>query len=126
MMATGSIGGVLRDLRSRMGGIGTALVSRSGRVLFADLPGGVFAETFAFVRASTLGAATAADGELNLVGPERIVIEGRDSTTVIVPSRDDALLVAVVGGSAESETALSEVAKFADFLKGGPGSSATV
>ena len=37
MIATESVAAVLTDLKSRIGGIATALVSRNGLVLFADL-----------------------------------------------------------------------------------------
>lgn len=118
MMATESVGEVLRDLKGRIGGIAAALVSRNGLVLFADLPEGAFAETFAVMWATVLGAATTANGELDRAKPERIVIEGRDSTAILVGSGENALLVAVVDGSADTERAISETTKFADLLKG--------
>jgi len=42
MMATGNVGAVVKDLKTRIGGIATALVSRDGLVLYADVPTGVY------------------------------------------------------------------------------------
>lgn len=120
MMATASVGAVLRDLKTRVAGIATVLVSRNGVVLFADLPENVISETFSIMCATIFGAATTANSELNRARPERILIEGRDSKAIIVGSGANALLVAVVDGSADSERTFSEAAKFADLLRSLP------
>ncbi len=117
MMATGNVGAVIKDLKARIGGIATALVSRDGLVLYADVPAGVYTETFAIMCATILGAAATANTELNRSPPERIVIEGNDSKTIIVGSGKKALLVAVVDQTADISKVLGEVAKVADLLK---------
>lgn len=120
MMATGSVHALLRDLKTRVGGVAAALVARNGIVLFADLPDGVFAETFAVMCATIVGAATTANRELHRAGPERVVIEGRDATTVIVGSGESALLIVVVDGWSDLEAVISETAKFAHFVEAVP------
>jgi predicted regulator of Ras-like GTPase activity (Roadblock/LC7/MglB family) len=117
MMATGNVGAVIKDLKTRIGGLATALVSRDGLVLYADVPSGVYTETFAIMCATILGAAATANTELNRAPPERIVIEGSDSKTVIVGSGKKALLVAVVDQSADEATVVSEATKVAELLK---------
>ncbi len=117
MMATGNVGTVIKDLKTRIGGIATALVSRDGLVLYADVPAGVYTETFAIMCATILGAAATANTELNRAPPERIVIEGNDSKTIIVGSGKKALLVAVVDQTADLAKVLVEVVKVADVLK---------
>ncbi|MGC2035508.1 MAG: roadblock/LC7 domain-containing protein [Thermoplasmata archaeon] len=117
MMATGNVGTVIRDLKARISAIATALVSRDGLVLYADVPSGVYTETFAIMCATILGAAATANTELNRAPPERIVIEGNDSKTIIVGSGKKALLVAVVDQSSETAHVLSEVGKVAELLK---------
>jgi len=117
MMATGNVGAVIKDLKARIGGIATALVSRDGLVLYADVPAGVYTETFAIMCATILGAAATANTELNRAPPERIVIEGTDSKTIVVGSGKKALLVAVVDQSADSARVLAEVGKVAEILK---------
>jgi predicted regulator of Ras-like GTPase activity (Roadblock/LC7/MglB family) len=116
-MATGNVGTVIRDLKSRIGGIATALVSRDGLVLYADVPSGVYTETFAIMCATILGAAATANTELNRSPPEKIVIEGNDSKTIIVGSGKKALLVAVVEHTSETNQVLQEVGKVAELLK---------
>ncbi|MCI4326152.1 MAG: roadblock/LC7 domain-containing protein [Thermoplasmata archaeon] len=117
MMATGNVGAVIKDLKTRIGGIAAALVSRDGLVLYADVPAGVYTETFAIMCATILGAAATANTELNRAPPEKIVIEGNDSKTVIVGSGKKALLVAVVDQSADANRVLAEVGKVAELLK---------
>jgi predicted regulator of Ras-like GTPase activity (Roadblock/LC7/MglB family) len=119
MMATGNVGAVIKDLKTRIGGIAAALVSRDGLVLYADVPAGVYTETFAIMCATILGAAATANTELNRAPPEKIVIEGNDSKTVIVGSGKKALLVAVVDQSADANRVLAEVGKVAELLKTG-------
>ena len=94
-----------------------ALVSRDGLVLYADVPAGVYTETFAIMCATILGAAATANTELNRAPPEKIVIEGNDSKTIIVGSGKKALLVAVVDQSADANRVLAEVGKVAELLK---------
>jgi predicted regulator of Ras-like GTPase activity (Roadblock/LC7/MglB family) len=117
MMATGNVGTVVKDLKSRIGGIATALVSRDGLVLYADVPAGVYTETFAIMCATILGAAATANTELNRAPPDRIVVEGSDSRTIIVGCGKKSLLVAVVDHAADIGKALTEVSKVAELLK---------
>jgi uncharacterized protein len=117
MMATGNVGAVIKDLKTRINGIATALVSRDGLVLYADVPAGVYTETFAIMCATILGAAATANTELNRAPPERILIEGADSKTIVVGSGKKALLVAVVDQSADAARVLAEVSKVAEILK---------
>lgn len=119
MMAAGNVGAVIKDLKSRISGIATALVSRDGLVLYADVPAGVYTETFAIMCATILGAAATANTELNRAPPDRILIEGNDSKTIIVGSGKKALLVAVVDQSADVPRVLAEVTKVAELLKTG-------
>ena len=116
-MATGNVGAVIRDLKTRIGALATALVSRDGLVLYADVPAGVYTETFAIMCATILGAAATANTELNRAPPEKIVIDGNDSKTIIVGSGKKALLVAVVDQSIETAKVLSEVTKVAELVK---------
>ncbi len=117
MMATGNVGTVVKELKSRISGLAAALVSRDGLVLYADVPSGVYTETFAIMCATILGAAATANTELNRASPERILVEGNDSKTLIVGCGKKALLVAVVDQSADVPKIFAEVSKVADLLK---------
>lgn len=120
-MATESVPAVLRDLRTRTGGIAAALVARNGLVLFADLPESVFPETLAVMYATILGAATTANSELDRARPEMIVIEGPDSKSVLVGTGENALLVVVVDATVSAEKTLRETTNFAAVLNGRAG-----
>ena len=116
MMATLNVGSVVQDLKTRIGAIATAVVSRDGLVLYAAVPTGVCAETFAIMCATIFGAASTASTELNRAPPEAIVIEGSDSKTIIAGCRKTGLLVAVVDHRADLTRVLREAAKFAGLL----------
>ncbi|HXQ78859.1 MAG TPA: roadblock/LC7 domain-containing protein [Thermoplasmata archaeon] len=116
MMALRNVGNEIHELNARIGGIATALVARNGVVLFADLPAGVPSETFAIMCATLFGAAATAGAELNRRPPDRILIEGSDSTTVLVGKGEKALLVAVVDRSVDLARVLEEVGKLAERL----------
>ncbi|MCI4323397.1 MAG: roadblock/LC7 domain-containing protein [Thermoplasmata archaeon] len=119
MMATGNVGAVIKDLKGRIGGLAAALVSRDGLVLYADVPTGVYTETFAIMCATIIGAAATANTELNRAPPDRIVIEGSDSKTILVGSGKKALLVVVVDHSANSDKVVAEATKVAEMLRAG-------
>jgi len=116
MMANANVRTVLEDLKSRIDGIATALVSRDGRVLSADLPEGVYADTFAVMCATMFGAAVAGNAELDRASPVRIVIEGDDSKSIIARAGGNGLLVAVIDRSVDLPRVLDLIMKFAAAL----------
>ncbi|MGA8542716.1 MAG: roadblock/LC7 domain-containing protein [Thermoplasmata archaeon] len=107
---------MIKALHARVGATATALVGRNGVVLFAEMPEGTYAETFAIMCATIFGAGAAANSELRLSAPERVVFECESSTTVIVGCGETALLVAVVDRSVDPSRALDEVGKVAHLL----------
>jgi predicted regulator of Ras-like GTPase activity (Roadblock/LC7/MglB family) len=110
---------VVKNLKSRIGAIAAALISRDGLVLSADVPTGVYTETFAIMCATILGAAATANTELNRSPPNHIIVDGTDSKTLIVGSGKKALLVAVVNHDTETNGALAELSKVAEAVKTG-------
>ncbi|MGP8073038.1 MAG: roadblock/LC7 domain-containing protein [Thermoplasmata archaeon] len=116
MMANGNIGTLINDLKVRIGGTATALVSRDGSVLFAAVPDGMYVETFAIMCATILGAAVTANVEFNRAPPARVLLEGPDSLTLIYASGSQALLVAVVHQAADVAKILEEVGRVAELL----------
>lgn len=118
MMAESNAAAMLQDLNARISGVAVALVSRDGVVLRAEMPPGIYTETFAIVCAALLGAAATASLELHRALPNRIVVEGNDSTTVIVPSGPKNFLVAVVGRETDPAAAAREVERFAGVMPG--------
>lgn len=115
MMAEANATAVVRDLKIRCGALGSALVSRDGVVLGADLPPGVSPETFAILCATILGAAATAAAELGRGPPARVIVEGRDASTVVVSAGPHALLVVVVGRDADLASVSAEIVAFANL-----------
>ena len=89
-------GSWVRRLREEVGGVATALLSRDGTVLYADIPGNGWVETFGLLCATAFGAATTASAELGRAPPERIVVSGPDATALLLAAGRTAVLVVVV------------------------------
>jgi predicted regulator of Ras-like GTPase activity (Roadblock/LC7/MglB family) len=107
--ANADVGALVRGLRGEIAGAATALLSRDGAVLSADLPASGWAETFGLLCATAFGAAAAANAELGRRPPERIEVRGPDSTVFIVGCGPSALLVAVVPSGEDARGALARV-----------------
>lgn len=120
-MAPKSVEAVLRDLKTRIGGIAVALVPRNGLVPSADLPEGVFLETSSVIYATILGAATTANSQFDRAKPERIVIEGPDSNSIPAESGENALPVVVVDTSSGAQRTMCGTTNFGDLLEGRAG-----
>jgi len=116
MFADAEAGAILRQWKDRCGALGSSLVSRDGLVLFSNLPLAGFADTFAIMCATILGAATTATSELGRGPPHRVTIEEDGGTTIVVPVDPHALLVTVLGRDADLAKVGREVEAFATFL----------
>jgi len=113
MRVVGALGGLVEGLKDRVGAVAAAFVSRDGVVLYASLPSGVPAETYAIMCATMYGAAAAANAELGRSPPERLVLEGGGVTTIVVGCGPDALLVAAVDPSPELTAIVDELTRTA-------------
>ena len=109
-------GAALRDLTGRCGALGTALASRAGLLLYADLPVATLADTFAIMCATILGAAATTAVELGRAPPSRVTVEGADGVTIIVPVGPGALLATISGRHSDLARVSGEVEAFATFL----------
>jgi len=116
VVAMANPGAMLKDLKARVSGAAVALVSRDGSVLHAEMPPGTYVETFAIMCATLVGAAATASLELDRAPPTRIVVEGSDSTTVLVTSGPKSLLVAVASQDSDPPHVVREVERFASLL----------
>lgn len=107
----------LRSLRQSCGAMASAVISRDGLVIAADLPEGVSMETFAIMCATLLGAASTANSELKVGTPRHVVVESEDAKMVVVGAGRKALIVAVVGRKADTSVALKKLDEMADTIK---------
>lgn len=107
----------LRSLRSTCGAIASAVLSRDGLVIAADLPEGVSMETFAIMCATLLGAASTAHSELRIGTPIHVIVDSEDAKMVLVGAGRKALLVAVIGKKGDVNLAIKKLDEIADTLK---------
>ena len=108
---------IVRKLKDSLQASACAFISRDGMVRFAEVPIGAYPETFGIMEATILGAATTVNTELNRAPPDQVIIEGRDSRTLIVRSGRKAFLVAVVDREADVQHNLQELSRTAELLR---------
>ncbi|MEM3444494.1 MAG: roadblock/LC7 domain-containing protein [Thermoplasmata archaeon] len=108
---------VVKNLKISTGAIAVAVVSRDGLVIAAEMPPGVYTETFAIMCATILGASITAISELKRATPEKILIESSDTRTVIMGAGKKALLICVVDSTKDLNLVLSEMQRAVDAIK---------
>ena len=92
--------GVLATLRKSPGVEGSALLSRDGIPVVADLPASYSRETFSAMTAAMLGAAETAMIEIGRNVPDRLILENVDTRLVAVGVTNELMLVVVAKTSA--------------------------
>lgn len=107
----------LRALRQSCGAIASAVVSRDGLVIAADVPEGVSMDTFGIMCATLLGAASTAHSELRIGTPLHVIVDSEDAKMVVVGAGRKALIVTVVGRKGDVNIALKKLDELADTLK---------
>lgn len=89
-----------------------AVINRDGGIVAADLPSSVSAETFSIMCAAILGAGMTASTELRHASPHRVLLEAKDSTTLIREIGRRAMLVIVVPPEAPLPALEAAVSRF--------------
>ena len=108
---------VLNDLK-RAGGVeACAAVSRDGLLIRSSLHKEQFAESFAAMSATMLGAAETASIELGKGVPNRVIVESSEGRLIAVGAGPKALLVVIVSQEAGLGLILLELDKAALNLK---------
>lgn len=108
---------VLTDLK-RAGGVeACAAVSRDGLLIRSSLHKEQFAESFAAMSATMLGAAEIASTELGKGVPNRVIVESSEGRLIAVGAGHKALLVVIVSQEAGLGLILLELDKAALSLK---------
>lgn len=106
---------VLDDAIERLrsaGSLASAIISRDGLIIAADLPRDVSKETFSIMCAAIMGAGLTATLELKKSAPRRIILESPDLRVVILTATKKAIVVVALppdGGLGELEEALPEI-----------------
>lgn len=107
----------LRALRQSCGAFASAVVSRDGLVIAADVPEGVSMETFGIMCATLLGAASTANSELRVGIPLHVVVESEDAKMIVVGAGRKALIVTVIGRKSDANIALKKLDELSETLK---------
>lgn len=94
------LNGVLAALRKAVGVQGSAVLSRDGITIVADLPTPASRETFSAMAAAMLGAAETAMIEIGQHVPQRVILENPDVRLVASGINNDLLLVVIAKTSA--------------------------
>lgn len=107
----------LRALRQSCGSIASAIISRDGLVIAADLPDGVSMDTFSIMCATLIGAASTANSELRVGTPQSVLVESEDAKMLVVGAGRKALIVTVLPNRADAAVAKKELLKLADTIR---------
>lgn len=108
---------VLTDLMKAGGVEACAAVSRDGLLIRSSLQKEQFAESFAAMSATMLGAAETASIELGKGVPNRVIVESSEGRLIAVGAGRKALLVVIVSQEAGLGLILLELDKAAISLK---------
>jgi len=108
---------VLSDLKTAGGVESCAAVSRDGLLIRSSLQKEQFAESFAAMSATMLGAAETASIELGKGVPNRVIVESSQGRLIAVGAGRKALLVVIVSQDAGLGLVLLELDKAALSLK---------
>ena len=108
---------LLGDLK-KVGGIeASAVVSRDGLLMVADIPQNINAETFAAMNATMVGAAETMISEIKKGVPDRVIAESENAKVIATGAGSKALLVVMTSSEAGLGLVLVEMEKTVDKIK---------
>ena len=113
---TEDLKGMLRKLKED-GVRSSAIISRDGLVIAADLDSGTYVETFAIMCATLMGAAVTANMELKRGAPEKVTVESTDGKMLILSAGKKAVVVSVVGSGTDEAHVIKQMEKIAETVK---------
>jgi len=108
---------VLKDLKDVGDILASAIVSRDGLLIAADLSPNVNADAFAAMTATMLGAAETATSELGMGIPDRVIVEGKTGKIVAVGAGPKALLVVMTNPRANLGLILLEIGRASERIR---------
>lgn len=95
----------------------SAIISRDGLVIAADLDSGTYVETFAIMCATLMGAAVTANMELKRGSPDRVTVESSDGKMLILSAGRKAVVVSVIGDGVDEERIAKQMEKIASTVR---------
>lgn len=103
---------MVRALREVSGAEAVAVINRDGGIVAASLPEAVSPETFSIMCAAILGAGMTAATEFRHAAPHRVILESKDSTTLIQEIGRRAMLVLVVPPERSPDSLSTSISRF--------------
>ncbi len=107
---------ILGDLKNVVSIEASAIVTRSGLLISADLPQNMGGETFAAMSATILGAAETATLEMKKRVPKRVVITTEEEKIITMGAGEKALLVCITSDP-NLDLVLTELQKAAEKVE---------
>ncbi len=108
---------ILKDLKSIGDVEASAIISRDGLLIAADISKDVNAEAFAAMTATMLGAAETATSELGRGVPERVIVEGKNVKIIACGAGSKALLVLMTAPDANLGLILYKMSQVSEKIK---------
>ncbi len=109
----------LDNLMEKEGVMGSALITRDGGVLIADLPSGIHSETFAIMCATIFGAAHTINSDLEIGSPESVSVNAQKGKFIIAKAGRKELLAVVVDDDSELSDFNDVIEEAIDLIKEG-------
>lgn len=109
---------MLRELRGD-GVTSSAVISRDGLVIAADLDSATYVETFAIMCATLMGAAVTANMELKKAPPERVTVESSDGKMLILSAGRKAVVVSVISNGVDETHVTKQMERIAAVIRQG-------
>jgi len=106
----------LRELKEEFGSVASAVISRDGLLIAADMPEGVTAETFTIMCATLMGAASTAHSELKIGQPKLIKISSEKYDMILAGAGRKSIAVSIVPIGSKIDDLQRKLDKIADSV----------
>ncbi len=108
---------ILKDLKAAGDVEASAIVSRDGLLIAADISQNINAEAFAAMTATMVGAAETATSELSKGVPDRVIVEGKEGKIIASGAGPKAILVSMTNPKANLGLVLLEMGRASEKIK---------
>jgi len=107
----------LKDLRSEFGSVASAVVSRDGILIAADIPEDALPETFTIMCATMMGAASTAHSELKIGQPRILRVTSDRHEMILIGAGRKAIVCCVVPIGARIEPLQQRLQKIIEGVR---------
>lgn len=106
----------LKELKAEFGSLASAVISRDGLLIAADLPEGTATETFTIMCATLMGAASTAHSELRIGQPKIMRITSEKHEMVLAGTGKKAIAISIVPQGAKVDELQKKLERLADAV----------